>query len=118
MDERRMRPAVCSGPSRSRFAGRGDGAAFRSALSERPAPPPAEASPMPDAHPSMTPSRPEAAEAAAPPVRGVHAPGGASAERNAPATQPHAMRSAPASVSPPSAATEAAGTTARGPTAR
>ena len=37
MDERRMRPAACSGPSRSRFAGRGEGAAFRFALSERPA---------------------------------------------------------------------------------
>ena len=38
MDERRMRVAARSGPSRSRFAGRGGSAAFRFALSERPAP--------------------------------------------------------------------------------
>ena len=56
MNERRTCPAACSGPSRSRFAGRGDGAAFRSALSERPAPPPAEASPMPDVGASVTPA--------------------------------------------------------------
>ena len=56
MNERRMRAAACSGPSRSRFAGRGNGVAFRSALSERPAPPPAEASRMPDVGASVTPA--------------------------------------------------------------
>ena len=79
---------------------------------------------MPDADAPMTPSRPEAAGAATPPVRGVHAPGGtsvpggASVVRSATATQPHAMRSAPASVTPPPPpppAAEAAGTTAHGP---
>ena len=54
---------------------------------------------MPSAHPPVTFfSRPEAAEAATPPVRGAHAPGGASVVRSATAAEPRAMRSAPASV--------------------
>ena len=57
MNERRMRVAACAFRwSRSRFAGRGDGAAFRSALSERLAPLTAEASSMPHACASVTPA--------------------------------------------------------------